>query len=401
MVVTGLGMVTPIGVGKDEFWSNAVAGKSGIRPVQAFDTSAFRVHNGAQVIDFQPGDYVRNLAGKPIGRCSQLAIAATRLALSDAGLQADELRPERVAVIVGSTMGESGVLEEIDEAWIHHGPDKIDPCMMSRYPCHVVPANVASEFGFRGPNIMIPTACAAGNHAIAHGMNLLQAGRSDLVVAAGADCFSRIAFTGFARLAAIAPEKCQPFSRDRKGMMVGEGAGALILETLESARRRGASVYAELLGYGLSCDAHHMTASHPEGLGTAAAMQLALRHGGVRPEEVGYVSAHGTGTPTNDRMETRAIRRVFEDHADKLPISSIKSMIGHAMGAASALEAAVCALVIRHGVIPPTINYQEPDPECDLDYVPNEARQVTVRIAVNNSAAFGGNNAVTVFGAPS
>jgi 3-oxoacyl-[acyl-carrier-protein] synthase II len=394
-------MVTPIGVGREEFWRNAVAGKSGIRPVQSFDTSAFRVHNGAEVIDFRPGDYVRHLAGKPIGRCSQLAIAAARLALSDAGLQAEELRPERVAVILGSTMGESGVLEEIDEAWVRHGPDKIDPCMMSRYPCHVVPANVAGEFGFRGPNVMIPTACAAGNHAIGHGMNLLQSGRADLVLAGGADSFSRLAFTGFARLAAIAPEKCQPFSKDRKGMMVGEGAGVLILETLESARHRGASIYAELLGYGLSCDAHHMTASHPEGLGTAAAMKQALEHAGVRPEDVDYISAHGTGTPTNDRMETLAIRRAFQDQADKVAISSIKSMIGHTMGAASALEAAACALAIHHGVIPPTINYQEPDPECDLDYVPNEARERTVRIAVNNSAAFGGNNAVTVFGAPS
>jgi 3-oxoacyl-[acyl-carrier-protein] synthase II len=246
---------------------------------------------------------------------------------------------------------------------------------------------------------MIPTACAAGNHAIAHGMMLLQSGRTDLVLAGGADCFSRLAFTGFARLAAISPDTCRPFSLNRKGIIVGEGAGVLVLETLDSAEHRSASVYAELLGFGISCDAHHMTAAHPDGLGTAAALTRALAQSGLGPGEVDYISAHGTGTPTNDRLETAAIRRVFEARAPHVPTSSIKSMLGHTMGAASAIEAATCALVIRHGVIPPTMNYGDPDPECDLDYVPNHARRQRVRVAVNNSAAFGGNNAVTVFGA--
>ena len=399
VVVTGLGLVTPIGIGKDRFWHSAIAGLSGIGPVQAFDTADFAVHNGAEVHDFRPADHVHRLSDRALGRCSQLAIAATRLALADAGLDSDALPGERTAVILGTTMGEAGVLESIDEAWVRGGPECIDTAMMARYPCHVVPANVADEFGFRGPNLMIPAACAAGNHAIAHGMAVLQRGRADVVVTGGADCFSRMAFTGFARLGAISPDTCRPFARHRKGIIVGEGAGVLILERLDAARARGATIYAELLGSGLSCDAHHMTAAHPEGLGTVAAMTRALAQAGLTPADVDYISAHGTGTPTNDRVETQAIHRVFGPAAGAVPISSVKSMIGHTMGAASAVEAAVCALAIRHGVIPPTMNHDDPDPECDLDYVPGAARHTPIRVALNNSAAFGGNNAVTVFGA--
>jgi len=240
---------------------------------------------------------------------------------------------------------------------------------------------------------MIPTACAAGNYAAANAMECLRAGTADLMLAGGSDSFSRITYTGFARLGAIATEKCQPFDLNRKGMVPGEGAAVLVLEPADIAERRGARIYAELVGYGLSCDAYHMTASHPEGAGAARAMNGALKDAGLRPEDVDYVSAHGTGTPTNDRLETASFKKVFGDVAHRVPISSAKSMLGHTMGAASAIEAAICSLAIARGWIPPTVNYETPDPDCDLDYVPNQARECRVDVAMNNAYAFGGNNA--------
>jgi 3-oxoacyl-[acyl-carrier-protein] synthase II len=240
---------------------------------------------------------------------------------------------------------------------------------------------------------MIPTACAAGNYAIGYAFDWLRAGRADLMLAGGADAFSRITYMGFARLGAIAPERCQPFDRNRKGMVPGEGAAVLVLEPLEAAQRRGAIIYAEILGYGISCDSHHMTAAHPEGDGAIRAMAAALAESGLNREDVDYISAHGTGTPTNDRVESIAARRLFGELADRIPMSSIKSMIGHTMGAASAIEAACCSLALHTGVIPPTINYEERDPECDLDYVPNEARKTDPKVVLNNAYAFGGNNA--------
>ncbi|MBI1924464.1 beta-ketoacyl-[acyl-carrier-protein] synthase family protein [Candidatus Poribacteria bacterium] len=398
VVITGIGVITPLGIGKAEFWENLLAGQSGIGPVQSFDTSAYAVHLGAEVKGFDPRPYVQTLNVEQLGRCSQLAIAATRLALRDAGLDLGEMCSERAGIALGTTMGEPQVLEEMDKQWVEAGPEQIHSELIPRYPCNVIPSNIAVEFGFRGPNIMIPTACAAGNYAIGYAADLLKQNRADVMIAGGADCFSRIAFTGFARLAAIAPEICQPFDKNRKGMIVGEGAGILILESLHRAMQRNAPIYAEVLGCGLSCDAYHMTGSHPEGLGMVKAMNKALRQSGVVPQEVSYISAHGTGTLTNDRVETIAIKKVFGEHAYKVPISSIKSMIGHTMGAASAIEAAVCALSIPNGVIPPTINYEEKDPEGDLDYVPNKARAHPVNIALNNSAAFGGNNAVLILG---
>jgi 3-oxoacyl-[acyl-carrier-protein] synthase II len=260
----------------------------------------------------------------------------------------------------------------------------------------VIAAHIAREFRFAGVNIMIPTACAAGNYAIAHAFDVLRAGRAGLMLAGGSDSFSRITYTGFAQLGAIAPEVCQPFDRNRKGMIPGEGAGVIVLEPLAAAKRRGARIYAEISGYGLSCDAHHMTAAHPNGEGAVRAMQQALEQSGTGPEEVSYISAHGTGTLTNDRLETLAVKRLFRDAAYRIPISSIKSMLGHTMGAASAIEAAVCALAVFNDRIPPTVNLKNPDPECDLDYVPNCAREHTVRVAMNNAYAFGGNNASLV-----
>jgi len=394
VAVTGLGLVTPIGAGREEVWEGLLAGRSGFAPVESFDTRAFNVHLGAEVRGFRAAPFVRRLDPGALGRASQLAIAAARMALADAGLDLSALVPHRAGVVMGTTSGEPREVERFDDRYLAGELDRVGAEFISLYPCHMIAAHVARELGFAGPNAMFPTACAAGNYAIAHAVDVLRAGRADLMLAGGADAFSRITYTGFARLGAIAPERCQPFDRNRKGMIPGEGAAVLVLEPLAAAVARGARIYAELAGYGLSCDAHHMTAAHPEGDGAARAMQRALADAGASPEEVSYISAHGTGTPTNDRLETLAVKRVFGEAARRTPMSSIKSMIGHTMGAASAIEAAVCALAVAEDRIPPTMNLEEP--EDDLDYVPNAARDTQVRLAMNNAYAFGGNNASVI-----
>ncbi len=393
VVVTGIGLVTPIGAGKDRFWEAVTSGRSGIEPVRSFDTSEFPVHLGAEVKDFDPGRYVRRQSPDALGRASQLAVAAASMALADAGVDLDDYDPRRVGVSMGTTSGEPLFVERYNDVRKAAGFDGIPADIFPRYPCHVIPSHLAIEFGVRGPAWMIPTACAAGNYAIGYAFDWLRAGRAELMLAGGADAFSRITYMGFARLGAIAPERCQPFDRNRKGMVPGEGAAVLVLEPLEAARRRVATIYAEILGYGISCDSHHMTAAHPEGDGAIRAMAAALSESGLGLEDVDYISAHGTGTPTNDRVESIAARRLFGELADRIPMSSIKSMIGHTMGAASAIEAACCSLALHTGVIPPTINYEERDPECDLDYVPNEARKTDPKVVLNNAYAFGGNNA--------
>jgi 3-oxoacyl-[acyl-carrier-protein] synthase II len=396
IAVTGIGLVTPVGAGREEVWKGLLSGRSGIGPVESFDTSRFNVHLGAEVRGFQPEPWVRRLDPKALGRASQLAIAAARMALEDAGVDLGEVAPERAGVAMGTTSGEPLEVEHFDDRFLAGELEKIGPEFISLYPCHMVAAHVARELGFAGPNTMIPTACAAGNYAIAHAMDVLRAGRAEVMLAGGADAFSRITYTGFHRLGAIAPERCQPFDRNRKGMVPGEGAAVLVLEPFARAAARGARIYAELAGYGLSCDAHHMTAAHPEGDGAARAMLRALADAGATPEEVGYISAHGTGTPTNDRLEILAVKRVFGEAARRTPMSSIKSMIGHTMGAASAIEAAVCSLAVAEDRIPPTMNLEEPEEE-DLDFVPNAAREHRVALAMNNAYAFGGNNASVIF----
>jgi 3-oxoacyl-[acyl-carrier-protein] synthase II len=393
IVVTGIGVITPIGTGREHFWSNLLAGRCGIAPVTSMDTRCYCVHRGAEVRDFDAGKYVRELEGAHLGRASQFAIAAARLALTDAAVDLASITLDRSGVSMGTTSGEPRIIERFDDQYLGGQLDKVGPEFMSLYPCHVIAAHVAAELGFEADNLTIPAACAAGNYAIAHAFDILRSGRADLMLAGGADSFSRITFTGFARLGAIAPEICQPFDRNRRGMIPGEGAGLVVLEPLDRAIQRGARVYAEVAGYGLSCDAHHMTSAHPEGYGAARAMEKALTESGMEPEDVSYISAHGTGTLTNDRLETIAVKRVFRDIAYRTPISSIKSMLGHTMGAASAIEAAACALAILHDRIPPTIHLWEADPECDLDYVPEYPRECKVNVAMNNAYAFGGNNA--------
>jgi 3-oxoacyl-[acyl-carrier-protein] synthase II len=393
IVVTGIGVVSSIGVGREPFWNNLLAGCCGISQVESFDTSGYKVHQGAEVKEFRGEEHITKLNPCSLGRASQFAIAAARLALVDGDIDLRSTAPHRIGVSIGTTSGEPGIIEQFDDRYIANELDCVGPEFIRSYPCNVIAEHVASEFDLAGVNMTIPAACAAGNYAIANAFDVLQSGRADVMLAGGADCFSRITYAGFARLGAIAPEICQPFDRNRKGMVPGEGAGILVLESLDRARARGARVYAEIAGYGLSCDAHHMTAAHPLGDGPGRAMEMALKESRTGIDQVSYISAHGTGTATNDRLETIAVKRVFKDFAYSIPISSIKSMLGHTMGAASAIEAAVCALAVRCGLIPPTIHLQEPDPDCDLDYVPNYARERRVDVAMNNAYAFGGNNA--------
>lgn len=396
IVITGMGVITPIACGKDEFWEAVTSGKSGVEEVKGFDTSKFRVHRGCEVKNFHFKDYVPNGTGREMGKGSEFAVAAAKLALDDSGLDLSNLDLERVGVSVGTTAGEIQVLEQINDSRFAYGDDSVDPHLILKHPCNIIPSNIAIEFGFKGPNTIIPTACAAGNYAVGYACDLISLGRADYMVAGGADPFSRIAFVGFGRLNAIAPDICRPFEKNRQGMLIGEGAGIVVVESLESALKRNANIYAEIIGYGLSCDGYHITIPHPDGLGVISAMNKALESANIKPEDVQYISAHGTGTVSNDKAETISIKKVFGSHAKKLMISSIKSMIGHTMGAASAIETVTCALSVKNNIVPPTTNFEEKDPECDLDVVPNVKREAEVNIALNNAYAFGGNNSCIV-----
>jgi len=390
VVVTGVGLVSSLGDDKDIFWKNILAGKSGITEVSCFDTSDFDVHRGGEVKDFNPDKYKINQ--NQTGRCSQFAVAATQNALNDADLT--NLECSKIAVVIGTTMGESQVLERIDELWLKN-ENTISSELIQKYPTNNIAECITKFFKLRGCSIVIPTACAAGNYCVGYALDLIQSGDYDVVIAGGAESMSKIAFTGFSRIFAVAPEKCQPFDKNRKGIMVGEGAGILVLESREHAKKRKAKVYCKVLGYGLSTDAKHMTIPNEEGV--AMAMRRAITRSRVDGSDIDYISAHGTGTPANDVTECTAINRVFGDHTDKISVSSIKSMLGHTMGAASAIEAISCVLSIQTGFIPPTINLEEQDPGCRIDCVPNHARQKKVRIALNNAFAFGGNNSCVVF----
>jgi 3-oxoacyl-[acyl-carrier-protein] synthase II len=395
VVITGLGAVTPIGSGKAEFWQALLDGKSGAAQVTRFDTSEYVRHRACEVKNFDFTPYAKP-ENRPIGKGSQLAIVAAEQAIADANLKLDSVDPYRIGVSVGTTAGEIQILEDANVVRHRDGVDAIDPNIFRQHPVNNIPSNVGIHLGLKGPNMIIPTACAAGNYAIGYACDLIRLGRVDYMLAGGSDPFSKVAFTGFCRLGAVAPDICQPFDKNRKGMMVGEGAGIILLESLDSAIARGVEPYAEVIGYGLSCDGHHMTTPHPDGIGVISAMKKALQDAGITPEDVQYISAHGTGTPANDKAEVTAVKTVMGDHAKTVMISSIKSMIGHTMGAASALEAIACALAVKHNLVPPTINFEEADPECDIDCVPNKAREAQVNIALNNAYAFGGNNSCLV-----
>ena len=394
VVVTGLGIVSSIGIGWKDFWKSLIAGKSGISRITSFDTSSYDRHYGGEIKNFQPEQFIDKRVVNKMGRASQLAIAASRLALEDAGLNVKTLPKNKTGICVGTTGGESQIIEKIDKAWTDGSERDIDDKIISLYPASIIPTRLANVLKLKTNSFLFSNACAAGNYSIGYAFDLIKFKRTDFMLAGGVDAFSRINLTGFSRLFAMAPEICRPFDKNRKGMLIGEGVGILILETLKSALKRKAHIYAEVLGYGLSCDAYHMTASDVEGV--AKCMKKAFKETGIKPEDIDYLSAHGTGTQQNDKTESQAIKQVFNNQAKKIPVSSIKSMLGHTMGAASAIEAISCCLAIEKGEVPPTINYETPDPECDIDCVPNKARKQEVKIALNNSYAFGGNNACLV-----
>lgn len=395
VVVTGLGAVTSVGIGADQFLGALRAGRSGIKPITAFDTSGFAHANGCEVVDFDPAPWIRHYPVEQLGRASQFSVAAARMAVEDAGLPSQQLRAARSLVAVGTTDGESRDLDHLVQTQVEQGAERMDPVAARRVPAVRLSVCVARELGLSNVEaVTLPTACAAGNYAIGYGADSVRSGEVEFALVGGADAVCRKTFVGFYRLGTIAPERCQPFDIDRKGILTGEGSGILLLESLDSAVARGARIYAEVLGYGLNCDADHPVAPNLDSV--AHCMHLAHQDAGVKPAEIDFISAHGTGTKANDVTEARAIRRVFGDRPPRT--ISTKSMIGHTMGAASALAAIACGLAIGEQFIPPTINHEQTDPECDLDCVPNHAVSADLRVVQNNALAFGGNNAVLILG---
>ncbi len=394
IVITGIGVISSIGIGKEAFWKSLKEGKSGISDVISFDTSKHQTHKGGEVKDFLPENYIDKKQLKTLGRCSQLTLAATKLALKDADLKEEALSGRCVGFCVGTTLGEIPSVEDLDRSYLKSGIEGLDSITICQYPVMNLATVVLDYYRLKGPARIFTTACAAGNYAIGAGYDLIQEDEAEVVLAGGADPFSYIAFTGFNQLRSYAPEKCQPFDKNRKGMIVGEGAGILVLETLERALSRRARIYAEVLGYGTSCDAYHMTNTQADGI--FHCMNDAIRKTNIDIKSIDYICAHGTGTLHNDKAESQAIKRILKEKNKEVLVSSIKSMIGHTMGAASAMGAIACCLAINESMAPPTINFETPDPECDIDCVPNKARKRNVRIALNNGFAFGGNNACLV-----
>jgi 3-oxoacyl-[acyl-carrier-protein] synthase II len=385
--VTGLGLVTPIGSDPVSFWDALVTGRSGAGPIRSFDTAGLPSEVGCEVRDFRLDP---SLVGACLGgRCTELAMAAAARAVAHAGLDAGCV--ERLAIVVGTTMGEVTRFEQDRAAHPERDPDTEDVRSLVERPLDVIARSIAGMWGTGGVRVTAPAACAAGTYAIGLAASLIERDQADAAVAVGCEAFSRLAFVGFTRMRAMSTDLCRPFSLDRPGLLLGEGAAALVLESERGARMRGRSPLARVEGFGLSCDAYHVTAPHPEGQGAARAMREALGRAGVGPEAVDYVNAHGTGTPHNDRMECRALAEVFGGR--RVPVSSIKALTGHLMGAAGAVEAVASLLALEHQVLPPTWNFLAPDPECDVDCVPNEPRAARIRRVLTNSYAFGGNNA--------
>jgi beta-ketoacyl-acyl-carrier-protein synthase II len=403
VAITGIGCVTPLGLDAPTTWKAALAGESGIDWIQAFDTDGLPVRVAAEVKGFDPTQVVSAKDARKLERNVLLGVGAGREALTDAGLNGYD--PTRVGVIFGSAIGGvPGILEQADTLR-ERGPDRVSPNFLPNVLVDSVSGQLAISLGLKGPNYAVVSACATGSHAIGEAAEMIRRGGADAVLAGGTEsCMVPLILAGFTAMRGLAvedehpPHASRPFDATRAGFVMGEGAGAVLLEPLESAERRGARIYAEVLGYGASNDAHHMAQPEPEATGVAAMMTAALDRAGVDRERVGYINAHGTSTPQGDAAETRAIKQVFGDHAYRLAVSSTKSMMGHTFGAAGAIEAILSALALHDGVLPPTINYREPDPECDLDYVPNEARQAQVDVALSNAMGLGGHNGCVLLG---
>lgn len=402
-VITGMGVISPVGNSTEEFWKHLISGESGIDFLTRFDVSDLPTKVAGEVKNFDPNEWLDRKESRRMDRFAQLAIAAAKMAVKDSGLDLETIDKERAGAVVGCGIGGVTTFEEQKEILMTKGPGRVSPFFVPMLISNMAAGHLSIAFGLQGPSSTVVTACASATNAIGEAMRLIERGEADVVLAGGTEApLTPLAFAGFCSMKAMSTEKenpkeaCRPFDARRSGFVMGEGAGIIVLESLEHAESRKARIYAELAGYGSSSDAHHITTPVPGGAGAARAMRKALESAEVQPNEVDYINAHGTGTGANDATETAAIKSVFGEFAYKVPISSTKSMTGHLMGAAGAIEAIVCALTIQNGVIPPTMNYGEPDPDCDLDYVPNQAREKKVEVALSNTFGFGGHNATIV-----
>jgi 3-oxoacyl-[acyl-carrier-protein] synthase II len=404
VVVTGLGALTPIGNSADEFWAGLLQGRSGIGPITRFDTTGYPTRIAGEVKGFDELKYVDKKEARRLDPYLKYAMACSVMAMQDAGLERDSVDGTRLGVLIGSGIGGITTLLDGQDILRDKGPDRVSPFVIPMLIVNMASGLVSMRFGAKGPNSSVVTACATGNHALGDAMRIIERGDADVMIAGGAEAIIvPLTIAGFCAMKAMStrndePERAsRPFDAGRDGFVCGEGGGILILEALEHALRRDARIYAEIIGYGMTADAHHMTAPDPEGDGAARAMQAALRDARLDATDVAYINAHGTSTPYNDKFESLAIKRVFGEHARRLAVSSTKSMTGHLLGAAGGVEAIATALALHHGVLPPTINYETPDPDCDLDYVPNHARKQDIEIALSNAFGFGGTNATLVF----
>ncbi len=402
-VITGMGVICPVGNQLEEFWNNLIEGKSGIGLLTRFDTSDLPTKVAAEVKNFEPTDWISKKESRHMDRFTQFALAAAKLAVQDSGLDLEKLDKERAGAVIGCGIGGVTTFEEQKEVLMNKGSGRITPFFVPMLISNMAAGHISIEFGLQGSSMTIVTACASATNAVGEALRIIQRGEADVVICGGTEApITKLAFAGFCAAKTMSTEKenpdqaCRPFDKRRSGFVMGEGAGVLVLESAEHAEARGAHIYAELAGYGSTSDAYHITSPAPGGAGAVRAMRLALKDAGVSPEDVDYINAHGTSTGPNDAEETSAIKTVFGSYATDLAISSTKSMTGHLMGAAGAIEAIICAISIERGEIPPTTNYGEPDPTCDLDYVPNVMRKKEVGVAMSNSLGFGGHNATIV-----
>jgi len=403
VVITGVGVISPVGNDAKTFWNSLLEGKSGVGPVTAFDASEYPTRIAAEVKDFDPGTYMDKREARRQDRYVQFALAASKMAVADANLEITPELGERTGVYIGSGIGGLGTWEEQHQILLEKGPRRVSPFFIPMMIANMASGAVSMEYGAKGPTSSAITACATGTNAIGDAFRLIQNGYADVMITGGAEATIRpMAFAGFCSMKAMStrneePEKAsRPFDKDRDGFVMGEGAGVVILEELEHAKKRGANILAEVIGYGMSADAHHITAPSPGGEGAARCMKAALADAGVEPTQVGYINAHGTSTDQGDVAETQAIKSVFGEHAYKLAVSSTKSMTGHLLGATGGIETIATAFALRDQILPPTINLENQDPECDLDYVPDAARPATVNVAISNTFGFGGHNATIV-----
>lgn len=403
--VTGMGVVSALGQDLDTFWNNLTSGKSGICPVTHFDTEGFPTKVGGQVNDFEVTKYMDAKEAKRNDRYTHFGLAASKLAVEDSGIDFETVDRDRVGVLVGSGIGGMETIEQQARNLIEKGPRRVSAFMIPALISNIASGVVAIEYGLKGPNFGVVSACATGSHAIGESVRIMQSGDADIMLAGGSESsITALAYAGFCSMKAMSsnyndtPETAsRPFDLNRDGFVMGEGAGVLVLETESSAKKRGAKIYAEVVGYGCTNDAYHITAPTPDGYGLSLAIKNCLKKAGVTPEQVDYINAHGTSTKYNDSTETGCIKNVFGEYAYKVPVSSTKSMTGHLLGAAGAVEAIACIKAINTGVVPPTMNYETPDPDCDLDYVPNEAREKNVDYALSNNLGFGGHNTSILF----